>query len=216
MIKIMLVDDHDLVRTGIKLLVQDIPDVQIVGETSCAEDVAKIAREAKPDVVLMDVNMPGIGGLEATRRLLRVNSDIKVLIVSAYATDFFPARLLQAGAAGYLTKKSSKEEMAQAIQSVYAGECYISPLITNQLVLARLTASEASPFNDLSERELQILLMIARGINPKNIAKQLHLSAKTVNSYRHTIFKKLAVTTDVELALVAIREGLIDIDNQWN
>ncbi len=133
MIKVLVVDDHDLVRTGITRMLADIEGLQVVGQADCGEDCLKLARELKPDVVLMDVKMPGIGGLEATRKLLRSQPDIKVVVVTVCEEDPFPTRLMQAGAAGYMTKGAGLEEMVQAIRQVFAGQRYISPQIAQQL-----------------------------------------------------------------------------------
>ena len=133
MINVLLVDDHDLVRTGIKRILDDVSGVKVIAEARTGEEAIRLGRQLKPDVVLMDVKMPGIGGFEATRKLLRINPDIKVLIVTTCNNDVYPARLLQVGAAGYLTKGSSMNEMIQAIRAVHAGQRYISPEIASRL-----------------------------------------------------------------------------------
>jgi two-component system invasion response regulator UvrY len=206
----MLVDDHNLVRAGIKLMLQNSTNVKIVAEAKNGEESTRLAKETSPDVVLMDLNMPGTGGLEATRKLLRINPDIKVLVITTQNDELFPTRLLQAGAAGYITKDASVEEMLSAIKAVNAGQRYISPSIANQLALSSVSKHAGSPFEILSERELQILLMIAHGKLPRIIAGELHLSPKTVNSYRYRIFTKLSVQSDVELTLLAVRHGLLE------
>ena len=138
MIRVLVVDDHDLVRTGITRMLADIDGLQVVGQAESGEESLLKARELKPDVVLMDVKMPGIGGLEATRKLLRSHPDIKVVAVTVCEEDPFPTRLLQAGAAGYLTKGAGLNEMVQAIRLVFAGQRYISPQIAQQLVFLSL------------------------------------------------------------------------------
>lgn len=214
MINVLVVDDHDLVRAGISRMLEDIGDLQVVGQASSGEEALKKVRELKPDVVLMDVKMPGIGGLEATRKLLRSNPEIKVLAVTVCEDDPFPTRLLQAGAAGYLTKGAALEEMVQAIRVVSAGQRYISPQIAQQLALKSFQPqSSHSPFDLLSEREMQIALMIAGCHKVSAISDKLCLSPKTVNTYRYRIFEKLAITSDVELALLAVRHGMVDAAN---
>lgn len=208
----MLVDDHDLVRHGIKKLLDEEAGITVVGEAPTGEDALKIAREKNPDVVLMDVKMPGIGGLEATKKLLRFNPDLRVLGVSACEDDLFPSRLLQAGASGYLTKGAGKEEMIRAIKAVSTGKRYISPEIAQKMALKSLSDEDESPFDQLSERELQVALMITSGEKVTTIADRLHLSSKTVNSYRYRIFDKLNISSDVELTHLAIRHGLIEHD----
>ena len=210
MINVMLVDDHDLVRTGIKLMLDDVSGVKVVAEASSGEEAVKLGRDLKPHVVLMDVKMPGIGGFEATRKLIRIDPDVKVLVVSTCENDVYPSRLLQVGAAGYLTKGSSMDEMVKAIRAVNAGQRYISPEIASRLAFKHVSDKDDSPFETLSERELQVMLMITKGMKVQDIAEKLHLSPKTVNSYRYRIFEKLNVKNDVELTLLAIRHGLIE------
>ncbi|WP_217474098.1 response regulator transcription factor GacA [Stutzerimonas stutzeri] len=214
MIRVLVVDDHDLVRTGISRMLADIDGLQVIGQAESGEAAIKKSRELKPDVVLMDVKMPGIGGLEATRKLLRSHPDIKVIAVTVCEEDPFPTRLLQAGAAGYLTKGAALDEMIQAIRMVFAGQRYISPQIAQQLALKSFQPKvNGSPFDLLSEREIQIALMIANCQKVQAISDKLCLSPKTVNTYRYRIYEKLAITSDVELALLAVRHGMVDTIN---
>ena len=212
MINILIVDDHDLVRAGIKRILDDVSGMKVIAEARTGEEALRLGRQLKPHVVLMDVKMPGIGGFEATRKLLRVDPDIKVLIVTTCNNDLYPARLLQVGASGYLTKGSSMNEMINAIRAVHAGQRYISPEIASRLAFRHVTDSEDSPFEMLSERELQVMLMITKGTKVQDIAEKLCLSPKTVNSYRYRIFEKLSVNNDVELTLLAIRYGLVEAE----
>ena len=215
MITVLLVDDHDLVRAGIRRMLDDIEGIRVVAEARSGEEAVRLGRELKPrpQVILMDVKMPGIGGFEATRKLLRIDPDLKILIVTICDNDLYPARLLQVGAAGYLTKGSSMNEMIQAIRAVAAGQRYISPEIASRLAFRHVTDREDSPFEALSERELQVMFMITRGTKVQDIADQLCLSPKTVNSYRYRIFEKLDITNDVELTLLAIRHGLVEFES---
>ncbi|WP_117146433.1 UvrY/SirA/GacA family response regulator transcription factor [Pseudomonas coronafaciens] len=211
MIKVLVVDDHDLVRTGITRMLADIDGLQVVGQADSGEESLKKARELKPDVVLMDVKMPGIGGLEATRKMLRSHPDIKVVAVTVCEEDPFPTRLLQAGAAGYMTKGAGLAEMVQAIRLVFAGQRYISPQIAQQLALKSFQPQvNNSPFDLLSEREIQIALMIVGCQKVQTNSDKLCLSPKTVNTYRYRIFEKLSISSDVELALLAVRHGMVD------
>lgn len=210
MIKVLVVDDHDLVRTGIRRMLADISGLQVVGEAESGEEALRRVRELRPDVVLMDVKMPGIGGLEATRKLQHSHPDTRVVAVTACEEDPFPTRLMQAGAAGYLTKGAALEEMVQAIRQVFAGQRYISPQIAQQLALKSFQPKTDSPFDLLSEREIQIALMIAGCQKVQDISDKLCLSPKTVNTYRYRIFEKLGITSDVELALLAVRHGMVD------
>ena len=213
MINVLIVDDHDLVRTGIRRILDDVSGIKVVGEAKTGEEAVKLGRKLKPQVVLMDVKMPGIGGYEATRKLLRIDPDMKVLIVTICDNDFYPSRLLQVGAAGYLTKGASMEEMIQAIRAVFSGQRYISPEIASKLAFKHVSDDEESPFDALSERELQVMLMITMGMKVQDIAEKLCLSPKTVNSYRYRIFQKLKVKNDVELTLLAIRHGLVESED---
>lgn len=210
LIKVLLVDDHELVRLGIKRLLQDVSGMKVVGESATGEEAIRLAKTLIPDVVLMDVQMPGIGGLEATRKMIRHNPDLKVLALTVCDDEPYPSRLLQAGAAGYITKGCDPDEMIRAIRTVHAGQRYISSGIAQQLALKRFTKDEDSPLDILSERELQIMLMITSGQKVQEISDKLCLSPKTVNSYRYRIFEKLGINSDVELTLLAIRLSLVE------
>ena len=191
-------------------MLADIDGLQVVGQAESGEESLIKARELKPDVVLMDVKMPGIGGLGATTKLLRSHPDIKVVVVTVCEEDPFPTRLLQAGAAGYLTKGAGLAEMVQAILLVFAGQRYISPQIAQQLAIKSFQPVSDSPFDTLSEREIQIALMIVGCQKVQTISDKLCLSPKTVNTYRYRIFEKLAISSDVELTLLAVRHGMVD------
>lgn len=191
-------------------MLADIDGLQVVGQAESGEESLIKARELKPDVVLMDVKMPGIGGLGATTKLLRSHPDIKVVVVTVCEEDPFPTRLLQAGAAGYLTKVAGLAEMVQAISLVFAGQRYISPQIAQQLAIKSFQPVSDSPFDALSEREIQIALMIVGCQKVQTISDKLCLSPKTVNTYRYRIFEKLAISSDVELTLLAVRHGMVD------
>jgi two-component system invasion response regulator UvrY len=211
LIKVLLVDDHDLVRLGIKKLLSDIQGIEIVGEARSGEEGISLTDKLHPDVVLMDVKMPGIGGLEATKRIVRQHPKTKILVVTVYGDEPYPSKVLQAGATGYMTKGASVKEMIQAIQSVNAGQRYLSPEVAQQLALKHLSHNEETPLDSLSEREMQVLVMITSGQKVNEIADQLCLSPKTVNSYRYRLFEKLNVDSDVELTHLAIRYKLIDM-----
>lgn len=210
MIKVLLVDDHELIRIGIKRLLQDAAGIKVVAEASTGEEAIRLAKELIPDVVLLDVQMPGIGGLESARKMIRHNPDIKVLALTIHDDEPYPSRFLQAGAAGYITKGCDANEMIRAIRTVHSGQRYLSPEIAQQLALKRFAKDEASPLDDLSERELQIMLMITSGQKVQDISDKLCLSPKTVNSYRYRIFEKLNINSDVELTLLAMRLGLVE------
>ena len=213
MIKVLLVDDHELVRMGIRSLLEDVIGINVVGEASSGEEAVQMVKKLHPHVVLMDVKMPGMGGLEAIKRILRVDETTKVLAVTVYGEEPYPSRVLQAGAVGYLTKGADMEEMVQAIKTVSSGKRYISPEVAQQLALKHLNDEKDSPFDGLSEREMQVMIMITSGQKVQEISDQLCLSSKTVNSYRYRLFEKLNINSDVELTHLAIRHNLIDTDS---
>jgi two-component system invasion response regulator UvrY len=208
--RVMVVDDHQLVRTGISRLLADAEGIEIVGQAGNGEDAINMIKDVHPDVVLMDVQMPGIGGLEATRRSLRVDPDLKIIALTVYDDEPFPSRLMNAGAVGYLTKTANVDEMLSAIRTVCDGERYISSEIAQQLVLKPFNNAASSPFDNLSSREMQITLMVIGGLKVAEISDNLSLSPKTVNSYRYRIFDKLGVRNNVELTKMSIKYGVID------
>lgn len=205
-----MIDDHELVRLGVKRLLQDVNGIKVIAEGSTGEEAVRLMRELSPDVIIMDIQMPGIGGLEATRKMIRYNPLVKILALTVLEDEPYPSRLLQAGAAGYITKGSSTAEMVQAIRMLHAGKRYVSAEVAQQLALKRFSDEDESPLETLSARELQIMMMITQGIKVPDIADKLCLSSKTVNSYRYRIFEKLDVENDVELTLLAVRLGVIE------
>ncbi|MFZ1872329.1 UvrY/SirA/GacA family response regulator transcription factor [Serratia sp. D1N4] len=212
MISVLLVDDHELVRAGIRRILEDIKGIKVVGEAQCGEDAVKWCRSNSADIVLMDMNMPGIGGLEATRKIVRYAPDIKVIMLTIHTENPLPAKVMQAGAAGYLSKGAAPQEVVNAIRSVHAGQRYIASDIAQQMALSQLEPQAENPFSMLSERELQIMLMITKGKKVNEISEQLNLSPKTVNSYRYRMFSKLNISGDVELTHLAIRHGLFNAE----
>jgi two-component system invasion response regulator UvrY len=205
----LLVDDHELVRTGIRKILNEVKGLKVIGECQTGEDAVQFCRNNKPNVVLMDMNMPGIGGLDATKKILRLSSEVKVIVLSAHTEDPFPTRVMQIGASGYLTKDAGPDEMINAIRAVNSGQRYLTSEIAQQMALSQFKSADENPFTSLSERELQIMLMITRGEKVPNISVQLCLSTKTVNSYRYRMFEKLSVGNDVELTHLAIRHGML-------
>ena len=208
----MIVDDHALVRLGIARLLSDVSDIKVIAEAESGEQALKLARQKEPDVVLLDIKMPGIDGLEVTRRLKNSPLGIKIIVLTAFAHHPFPTRILQAGASGYLTKECGVDEMAAAIRKVYRGEKYLSAEIAQAMALNSLSETniEDSPFEQLSERELQVTLMITKGMLVQDIADSLCLTTKTVNGYRYRLFAKLNIKNDVELTYLAMKHGLIE------
>lgn len=209
MIKVLLVDDHELIRAGISRMLLDDGGIEVVGEAGSGEEALNMLRKCCPDVVLMDLKMPGIGGLEATRRIKRQCETTKIVVVTACIDDPYPSHVMDSGATAYISKNSHVSEIIRAIKAVYKGERYISSDIAQMMALNK---SKESLFESLSERELQIAMMIMDCQKVQDISDKLCLSPKTVNSYRYRIFEKLNINSDVELTLLAVRNGLLDVD----
>jgi two-component system, NarL family, invasion response regulator UvrY len=210
MIKVLLVDDHDLVRHGIKTILHNTPDIKVVGEATTGEQAITLSRELNPEIILMDVKMEGIGGLEAIRRISRQDNKIKIIAVSSLDNEPYPSRTLQAGASGYISKSAKAQEMIDAIHAVSLGKKYISADIAQRIALSKLEERNRKSIEEVSEREMQVMIMITTGKKVSDIAETLHLSPKTVNSYRYRLFEKLGVNSDVELTHLAIKHGIIE------
>ena len=210
LIRVLIVDDHALVRMGIRRLLEDLPDIDVVAEAENGETALAMVKLHQPDVVLLDMKMPGIDGWEVTRRLKKTSPQVKVIAVTALSTEPLPSRVLQLGAMGYLTKESGPEEMAAAIRKVVSGEKYLSAAIAQKMAINSLQAPHESPFDLLSEREMQVMLMITSGMTVQDIADRLFLSSKTINGYRYRMFEKLAIKNDVELTYLAMKHRVIE------
>ncbi|RMG30328.1 MAG: two-component system response regulator UvrY [Gammaproteobacteria bacterium] len=213
MVRLLLVDDHELVRAGVRRLLADCPDMEVVGECGTGEEAIAQARALRPDVILLDVNMPGVGGMEATRRIRQLLPETRIIVVTVHVQEPWPSKLLEAGANGYLTKSCAVDEIVNAIRTVMKGEIYLDPEVARALALSRLPGQEASPFDKLSQREMEVLLMVTRGQSIQEISDALCLSPKTVSTYRYRLYEKLGVSNDVELTHLAVRHGLIDLDS---
>jgi DNA-binding NarL/FixJ family response regulator len=211
--KILVADDHDLVRMGIVRMLADVDGMEVVGEAKSGEEAVNKARTLPVDVVLMDVRMPGFGGLEATRKILAHNPKIRIIVVTSLTDDMFPERLMKAGAAGYVTKGASFDEIVDAVRKVVKGQLYMASSVAQQLALRSFSgAGSQSPFELLSERELQTATMIANGNKVQAIADSFCVSPKTINSYRYRIFEKLDINSDVELTILAIKHKILEIE----
>ena len=209
MIRILLVDDHRLFRLGVRKMLQDASNTEIVGEAASGEEAVAACLQYQPNVVLMDICMPGIGGLEATRRITRREGAPRVVMLSAHEDNPFPVQALKAGASGYLSKGVAADELVAAVKKVFLGKRYLSADVAQQLAVTAFEGETEGPFEQLSSREMQIMLMVVNCHRVNEISSNLHLSPKTVNSYRYRIFEKLNVKSDVELALMAVRYGVI-------
>lgn len=211
MINVMIVDDHDLVRLGIQRLLKDVRGIEVVAEAVTGEDAVAMARQLQPNVILMDINMPGMGGIEACKRIHRYLPDAKIIALTVHSDEPYPSRLLKAGASGYLTKGTGVDELVRAIRQVNSGNRYISAQVAQEMALKPFNNHENSElFEGLSEREIQVMMMITSGEKVAKISDSLCLSPKTVNSYRYRLFEKLGVDNDVRLTHLAIRHGIID------
>jgi two-component system invasion response regulator UvrY len=195
---------------GIRRLLDDLPDMQVIAEAQNGDVALNLAKKNRPDVILLDMKMPGMDGWEVTRRLKKTDPKVKIIVLSAISTELFPARILQLGAMGYLTKESSMEEMVLAIRKVAQGERYVSVEVAQKMAISSLQTEEETPFNRLSEREMQVMLMLAKGLTVQTIAKHLFLSTKTVNGYRYRMFEKLNIKNDIELIYLAMKHRVIE------
>ncbi|WP_323841424.1 MULTISPECIES: response regulator [unclassified Moraxella] len=211
-IKVLVVDDHDLVRMGIMHMLNNTDDIEVIGEADNGDMAVRLARQYRPDVVLLDVNMPNIGGVEATRRIKQIDNAIKVLAVSSLSTQPYPSMLLKAGVNGYITKGTPLDEMIRAIKKLHGGGKYFSHDVADALAESVLGNQDKSPFDALSEREKQVAMMVVNCQSVQEIANQLFVSVKTVNTYRYRIFEKLGINSDVKLTHLAIRYGLVNAD----
>ena len=210
MIRLLIADDHKLFRIGLQKMLREAQDIKVVGEARSGEEAVALTRELAPNVVLMDICMPGIGGLEATRRITQRDSGVRVVMLTGFEESPYPLQALKAGAVGYLTKTVDADELLKAIKRVFLGKRYLSGEIAQQLAVTSFEEVNEDPFGQLSSREMQIMLMVVNCQKVKEISSNLHLSPKTVNSYRYRIFEKLNVGSDVELALMAVRYGVVN------
>lgn len=210
MIRILLVDDHELVRTGLEALLNATDDITVVGVAQSGEEAVKQVLQLSADVVLMDVNMPGIGGVEACRRILRRDPDIKIIAISIHNGGPIPQQLLKLGVMGFISKGSSVDEMIFAIRKVITGKRYLCTEVANNLALQSLSGDGESPFAKLSQRESEVVTLILQGKSIQEMADMLMLSDKTVNTYRYRLYEKLQVKNDVELTRLAVKFSHID------
>jgi len=208
-IKILLVDDHAVVRMGFKMLIEAETDIKVIGEAESGEAAIKLFQELKPDIIVMDITMPGIGGLEAIDRIMAKDKNTKILVLSAHEDSVHPKRVLNAGAMGYLTKRSAAEELIKAIKSIHQGKRYLEPNIAQQMAITQLSG-ETNPVEILSDREFEVFMALAKGKSTNDIADTLCLSPRTVGTHLYNIKQKLNANNSAEIALIAIRCGLID------
>jgi len=208
-IRILLADDHAVVRSGLRRLLEQRPGFEVVAEAETGEEAYQVFNEHRPDVAVMDLSMPGMGGLEAIRRILLRDPAARLLVFSMHENAAFASQALKAGARGYVTKTGASDELVTAIQEVARGKVYISKEIAQKIAMQTLSGGE-DPMRELSTREFEVFRLIAEGRNSEEIGEMLKISQKTVANYQTLIKQKLNVTTSVELIRLAIRQGVIE------
>ena len=208
-INVMLVDDHAVVRMGFKMLLESASEIKVIAEAENGEMAIKAYVEHKPSVVVMDITMPGMGGLEAIERILAKDSSARILVLSAHEDSVHPKRVLNAGALGYLTKRSAAEELIKAIRMVASGKKYIEASVAQQMAIQQLSGDQ-SPVDVLSEREFEVFMSLAKGKTTNEIAENLFLSPRTVGTHLYNIKQKLNANNSAEIALIAMRSGLLE------
>jgi DNA-binding NarL/FixJ family response regulator len=208
-IRVYLIDDHALVRTGMKMILAGEVDIEVVGDADNGEDALREIRSLKPDVVLCDLHLPGLSGLEITERIARGDLETKVIIVSVLEDGPLPKRLLEAGACGYIGKAGDAGELLRAVREVARGKRYLGTNVAQNMALSNVGGS-ASPFDGLSPRELEVAMLLMQGLRQEDIAKRLSLSAKTVNTHKTRLFQKVGIHDNIALARLAAQYGLLD------
>jgi len=214
-IRILLADDHKITREGLRSLISKQSDMKVVAEAENGRDAVGLAKELRPDVVIMDVSMPDLNGIEATKQILSEDENIKIIALSMHSDNLFVSEMLKSGASGYMLKDCAFEELDRAIREVARGNTYLSPMISGVVVedyLRRLNKSGASESSILSDREREVLQLLAEGQSTKQIGLKLFISAKTVETHRRQIMNKLDMYTVAELTKYAIRKGLTSLD----
>jgi DNA-binding NarL/FixJ family response regulator len=209
-IRVLLADDHPVVRAGLHKILGDAPDIEVVGEAADGPEVVHQVAATHPDVVLLDITMPNKSGLDVLKQLHSESPRLPVLVLSMHSEDQYAVRVLRAGAAGYLTKESAPAKLVQAIRKVVRGGKYVSPTLAEKLVYDLDSRSTKAPHETLSDREYEVLCMIASGKTVTTIAVELALSVKTISTYRVRILEKLNMKNNAELTRYAIKEGLVD------
>ncbi len=213
--RILIADDHGVLRAGLRALLSAEPDLEVLGEAADGDEALRLARELQPDIVLMDINMPGAGGIETTRQLLELRPEVRVLMLTVHEDTCLLQAALQAGAAGYILKRAVESELVNAIQAVARGDLYIHPGMTRGLLKSMGTLPAARPATAaiLTPRETEVLTLIAKGHTNRQVAEILSLSVRTVESHRASLMDKLELRSRVELVRYAADCGLLDLDS---
>ncbi len=210
LISIMLVDDHAVVRMGFKLLLEGAQEISVVAEAESGEEAVRTFQAHNPDVLVMDISMPGIGGLEAIDRILAKVADQKILVLSGHEDVMHARRVLKAGAVGYLTKRSAADALIDAVKTVYRGKNYLEPQIAQELAVEQVSGNK-DPVDSLSEKEFKVFISLAKGQSVQDIAEVMCLSPRTIGTHLYNIKQKLGASNSAELAIIAMRSGLIDL-----
>jgi DNA-binding NarL/FixJ family response regulator len=209
-IRILIADDHAIVREGLARILADAPDMTVVAQAATGPEVLDAARASNPDVVLLDISMPGRGGLETLKDLKRLKAGLKVLILSMHPEDQYAVRFLKDGADGYMTKESASDQLITAIHKVHRGGKFISMHLAERIAESLGSPTEAKPHETLSDREFQVMTLIAQGKTITEISEELYLSVKTVSTYRTRILLKLGLKNNAQIMRYAFREGLVE------
>ncbi|NND45077.1 MAG: response regulator [Xanthomonadales bacterium] len=210
MIELMIVDDQEIVRAGLRMIVESGRNMQVVAESATGETAVQTCREIEPDVIVLDISLPGLSAFECTRRLKRVLPKAGIIILAAHAKSPYPSRLLDAGASGYLTRDCAPEEFLEAVQVVAEGGRFIGSEAAKQLALSILPGTAESPFDELSAREMEVMLKLTEGNRIPDIASLMCLSPKTIATYKYRIYDKLGTRSEVDLVRMAMRYGLLE------
>lgn len=210
MIKVLIADDHPIVRAGLKQILAEASDIEATAEAGDGHDLLRLIRKGGIDVVLMDITMPGLSGLDALKQIKVENPNLPILVLSMHPEDQYGIRVLKAGAAGYLMKSAAPDQLVGAIRKVYRGGRYVSPALAEKMAFGLQAGASGLPHEVLSDREYQVLCMIASGNTVKEIAAELSLSEKTVSTYRARILEKMNMKSNSELTHYAIKLDLVD------
>jgi two-component system response regulator NreC len=213
--RVLLADDHKITRQGLRSLLEKQPDIEVVAEAENGREAVRLAAEVAPDIIIMDLTMPDLNGVEATKKILSQSPDIKIIALSMHSDALFVTEMLKSGAAGYLLKDCAFDELARAIKTVMENKSYLSPSISGVVVedyIHRLSTTDFKSADILSDREREVLQLMSEGKSTKQIAVKLHISVKTVETHRRQIMRKLDIHTVAELTKYAIRKGLTSLE----